>query len=127
MSIRSFFQNRPKRKRFAHIGAAIVIFIHAYEKYEHHNASYIPFAIAGVIFLSVALLHKVIEQKAPWVDGVFFVIEGILSFIVAADYFSAGKKALPFTYLLLGIFQFVIAFVKSKKGIARHRIAGEHP
>lgn len=125
MLLRHWFKNREKRKRFAHIGAAVVIFIHAYEKYEHHNANYIPFTIAGIVFLSVALLHPVIEKKAPWVDGVFFVIEGILSFIVAADFFSVGKKALPITYLLLGVFQFFMAFRKSKKGIEEHR--NHHP
>jgi intracellular septation protein A len=121
MLLRQFFKTREKRKRFAHIGAAVVIFIHAYEKFDHHNPAYIPFTIAGIIFLTVALLHPVIEKKAPWVDGVFFVIEGILSVIVAVDFFNAGKKALPVTYLLLAIFQFFMAFRKSKKGIEAHK------
>jgi hypothetical protein len=121
MLLRHLFKNWEKRKRFAHIGAAVVIFIHAYEKYEYHNAAYIPFTIAGIIFLAVALLHPIIEKKAPWVDGVFFVIEGVLSVIVAVDFFNAGKKALPVTYLLLAIFQFFMAFRKSKKGIEAHK------
>ncbi|MGB4771631.1 MAG: hypothetical protein WBP58_09235 [Chitinophagaceae bacterium] len=121
MLLRHFFKNREKRKRFAHIGAAVVIFIHAYEKFEHHNPAYISFTVAGIVFMTVALLHPVIEKKAPWVDGVFFVIEGILSIIVAIDFFSAGKKALPITYLLLALFQFFMAFRKSKKGIEAHK------
>jgi len=62
--------------------------------------------LAGFIFLIIASLHSLIEKKVPWVDGVFFLIEGALSIIVALDYFHLGKKALPFTYLLLGFFQF---------------------
>ena len=50
--------------------------------------------IAGLLFLTIALLHSVIEKKAPWVDGVFFIIEGILPIIIAIDYFNLGKKAL---------------------------------
>ncbi len=104
-----------------HIGAGVVIIIHSYEKYEVGNDSYILFAIAGLIFLSVALLHPIIEKNAPWVDGAFFLIEGILSMIVAAEFFHLGKKALPLTYLLLGLFQFFLAFEKSKKGITHHK------
>jgi len=38
------------------------------------------FSIAGLVFISVVLLHPVIEKKAPWIDGVFFVIEAFLTF-----------------------------------------------
>lgn len=48
-------------------------------------------------------------------------MEGLLSFIVAVELFSFGKKALPATYLLLGIFQFFMAFKKGGKGIASHK------
>ena len=113
-------KNQEKRKRIAHIVSGFIILIHAYEKYESGHHSFIYFTIAGLVFLAVALLHPLIERRAPWVDGVFFVIEGILSLIVAADYFHLGKKALPYCYLLVAVFQFVIAFVRSKKGIAHH-------
>lgn len=121
MLLRMLFKNRTKRKRYAHIGAGIVILIHAYEKYESGHGSYLLFGIAGLVFLSVALLHHRIEQKAPWVDGVFFIIEGILSLVVAYEFFHAGKKALPITYLFLACFQFVMAFRKSKKGVEHHK------
>ena len=121
MILDRLIKDTDKRKRFAHIGAGIVILIHCYEKYESGHGSYILFGIAGLIFLTIALLHPIIEKKAPWVDGVFFVIEAILSIIVALDYFHLGKKALPLTYLFLAIFQFYIAFKKSKKGIEHHK------
>jgi hypothetical protein len=115
------FKKSENGKRVAHIGAAVVILIHAYEKFETGHGPWPVFAIAGLLFLSIALLHPVIEKKAPWVDGVFFVIEGILSLIVAYEFFHAGKKALPITYLLLAAFQFFMAFKKSKKGIEQHK------
>jgi hypothetical protein len=120
MLLRLLFKNRDKRRRFAHIGAGVVILIHSYEKYEGGHDTYKLFALAGLVFLSIAIFHPFIEKKAPWVDGVFFLIEGILSIIVAFDYFHLGKKALPITYILLGLFQFFMAFRKSKKGIEHH-------
>ncbi|MCC6866899.1 MAG: hypothetical protein IT280_12165 [Ignavibacteria bacterium] len=121
MHLRHLIKNRDKRKRFAHIGAGVVILIHSYEKYESGHDSYKLFALAGLVFLSIALFHPIIERKIPWVDGVFFFIEGILSIIVAIDFFHLGKKALPITYILLGLFQFFMAFRKSKKGIEQHK------
>jgi hypothetical protein len=121
MLLRHFIKNEEKRKRFAHIGAGIIILIHAYEKYESGHGSYHFFIVAGLIFLAVAILHPVIERKAPWIDGVFLVIEGILSIIVAFEFFHMGKKALPITYLFLAAFQFFMAFKKGKKGIRQHR------
>ena len=123
MLLRYLVKDREKRKSIAHIVAGFVILIHAYEKYESGHESYKLFTLAGVIFLAVAILHPVIEKKAPWVDGVFFIIEGLLSFVVAADFFHMGKKALPYTYLALGVFQFIMAFRKSKKGIEHHKHA----
>lgn len=120
-----FFKNREKRKKFAHIGAGIVILIHAYEKYESGHGSYLLFGIAGLIFLLIAALHQKIEEKLPRVDGVFFVIEGILSLIVAYEFFHVGKKALPVTYVLLALFQFTMALRKGKKGIDAHKKSEE--
>lgn len=120
-----FFKNREKRKQFAHVGAGIVILIHAYEKYESGHGSYLLFGIAGLVFLLIAALHHKIEEKLPWVDGVFFVIEGILSLIVAYEFFHVGKKALPITYVLLGLFQFTMALRKGKKGIDAHKKSEE--
>ena len=121
MLLSKYLKNRDKRKRYAHIGAAVVILIHAYEKYESAHDSYLLFGIAGLVFLTIAILHPILEKKAPWVDGVFFVIEGILSLVVAWEFFHVGKKALPSAYLLLAVFQFFMAFKKSKQGIAHHK------
>ena len=122
MLLRYLIKNKDKRKRFAHVGAGIIILIHSYEKYEGGHESYKLFAIAGLIFIAIAVFHPFIEKKAPWIDGIFLCIEGILSIIIAFDFFHLGKKALPISYLVLAIFQFFMAFRKSKKGIEHHKI-----
>jgi hypothetical protein len=121
MSFKTILEKRQKLKKYAHIVAGFVILIHAYEKYESGHGSYMFFTIAGLVFLSIALAHRVIEKKAPWIDGVFLCIEGILSIIVAIDFFHMGKKALPFAYIFVSLVQFFAAFRKSKKGIVTHR------
>ena len=122
MILNLLVKNIDKRKRFAHIGASIIILIHSHENYESGLHSYILFGIAGLIFLTIALLHPIIEKKVPWIDGFFFVIEGVLSIIVAIDFFHVGKKALPITFLFVAAFQFYMALKKSKKGIEHHKL-----
>lgn len=117
MLLRFLVKDKHKRRRLAHIGASFVIFIHAYERYESGHGSYLFFALAGLVFLTVALLHPIIEKKAPWIDGLFLVIEAILSFVIAAEFFSMGKKALPVAYMGVGIFQLIMAFRKGRKGL----------
>lgn len=117
---RHLIQNKEKRKRVAHFVAGITILTHAYENYEVGHPSYKVFAIASILVLLLAAFHTKIEKKLPWIDGVFFVIEGILSILVAVELFSFGKRALPIPYLLLGIFQFIIAFRKGRKGMMEH-------
>ena len=64
MILRHLFENRDKRKRFAHIGAGVVILIHSYEKYEGGHDTYKLFALAGFVFLSIAIFHPLIEKKS---------------------------------------------------------------
>ncbi len=110
-----FIKNREKRQKFAHILAGGVILIHAYEKFVSGHDSYVFFALFGILFMSIAVFHHKLQKRFPWIDGVFFIIEGILSFIVAYDYFHMGKKALPFCYLAVGIGQMVVGIYKSFK------------
>lgn len=116
-------QSGEKKKKIAHTIAGFVILVHSFEKYESGHSSWLFFAIAGFVFISIALLHHTIEQKAPWIDGVFFAIEGLLSLAIAYDYFHMGKKGLPLTYLAAGIIQLAVAFMLSRKGINRHKQA----
>ena len=122
MVFKKIIKNREKAKRFAHIIAGLTILIHSYSHYEIGHKTYLIFLIAAIIFLTVAILHPIIEKKAPWIDGVFFIIEGILSFIVAFEFFHEGKKSIPFIYLAVGCLQFFLAVRFSRKGINQHKL-----
>jgi hypothetical protein len=80
--------------------AGIVILQHSYEKYHSGHDSWAFFAIAGLVFIIIAVLHHTIAQKAPWIDGVFFAIEGILSYVMAYDYYIWERKVCPPAILL---------------------------
>ena len=121
MVLDRFVKNPEKRNRIIHIVYGFIILIHAWEKYETGHGPFLFFLIAGLIFVSLAIFHPLLEKKYPWIDGVFFVIEGTLSLTVAYDYFHMGKKALPYTYLGVAILQYFVAYRKSRKGIEHHK------
>ena len=115
MEISKSVQRKEKLKKISHILAAVIIFLHAYEKHESGHSSYIYFVIAGVIFSSIALFHHQLKLKAPWIDNCFFIIEATLSLIIAYDYFHMGKIGLPFMYLFAGLFQLCAIYFFSKR------------
>lgn len=121
MLSKRLYRNRNKVKTFIHIIPGLLILAHSYEQYDSGHQSFIFFAIAGLLFLTIAIFHPIIEKKIPWVDGVFFIIEGILPIIIAVDYFSQGKKALPLAYLFVAVIQLFIAYIISKKSIVHHK------
>jgi hypothetical protein len=117
-----FKRKSEKKEKLGHIIAGIIILVHAYEKFDEHEASYFFFLIAGVIFLSVAIFHHRLIHRFLYIDGVFFIIEAILYAIIAADYFHAGKKALPWCYVLVTILYCVAAVIRARKGKEKYLI-----
>lgn len=115
MILNKLIKNKEKSQKIAHMIAGIVILANGYDKYDSGNNHYLIFMIAGLVFLLVALFHSQIIRKFSWVNAVFFLIEGTLSFVVAYEYFAAGKVALPFCYLIAGVLQILIPIIKSKK------------
>ena len=122
MFAKRLIKNKEKAKRLVHIIAGITILLHSYEYYDNADQTYKLFLFAGLLFLTIAVLHPLIEKKAPWIDGVFFAIEGVLYFVVSFQFFHEGKKAIPSIYLIVGIFQFYVAYRFSNKGIKNHKI-----
>ena len=110
--------NKERKEKFAHILAGVIILLHAYEKYESQKSSYIIFLLAGIIFLSIALLHHRLVKYFPYTDSIFFVIEAVLYTVIAVDYFHEGKKGLPWCYLLATLAYLAVAIVKGKRGKA---------
>lgn len=106
--------NKEKKARIAHIVAGLVILIHAFERFSAGHGPYWLFASAGLVFILLAIFHHRLAQKFPWIDGVFFMIEGVLSLVIAYEYIHTGKKALPFVYGITGVFQIFLAFWKMR-------------
>ena len=114
---------KEKKEKLVHILAGLIILIHAYEKYDLQESSYIFFFVAGIAFLSVALLHHRLAKHFPYVDGVFFIIEAVIYAVIAADYFQQGKKGLPWCYVVCTIAYVIAAFIKGRRGKARQLTA----
>ncbi|MFZ1292148.1 MAG: hypothetical protein WAR79_18785 [Melioribacteraceae bacterium] len=115
MLLANLKKNKPKLEKFSHIFSGIIVLFSAFDKYESGNYSFILFALAGIIFILIAIFHAKISQKFVWVDNVFIFLEGTISFIIALDYFFLGKKALPFAYIFAGLLQFTVGYFKLKK------------
>jgi hypothetical protein len=115
MDLKKSNQRRGKLERVVHIAAGLIILFHAYEKHEEGFSSYIYFAIAGILFLSIALFHHSLKSKFPRIDNCFFIIEAISSFIIACDYFHMHKSGLPIVYLIAGIGQLSAIYFFSRK------------
>ena len=113
-------KDSEKRKRVAHFIAVVTILTHSFNNFEQGHSSYKIFAVLGFVFLLLAILHPLIVKRIYWIDWVFLSFEGVLSLVIAIELFQYGKKALPLSYLILGIFQFFIAFRKGKREI--HKI-----
>lgn len=117
---------KEKIRLFAHILAGFTILAHGYEKYELQEHSYIMFFAMGILFISIALLHKKLVAYSHLLDSIFLIIEAICLAIIAADYFHAGKKALPWCYVSASIAYLVVAFFKYKKNSAARQSHARH-
>jgi hypothetical protein len=117
MAIKELLTDRSKRQVYAHYLAGMIILIHACDNYYSGVHAWQFFAAAGLMIIAVAAFHHPVQRKVPGINGIFFVIEGLLSLIIAWDLFELGKKALPLAYLVLGLFQFYLAVKKYKKAI----------
>jgi len=116
---------KQKLQRIPHIIAGVIILLHGYEKMDEGHGPYLFYFAAGVIFLSIAVFHHKLSHRFPYVDITFFIIEGILSFIVAAEYFEAGKAGLPWVYLVAGVLQLSAIFIFIRKTKRQHLVS-EH-
>lgn len=114
----AFFRKRSeKSKKIAHIIAGVVILVHGYEKMEKGESSYWFFYLSGIIFILMALFHKQLVRRIKWGDGLFYLIEAGVLFIIAYDYWHHGKKALPITYLAAAMGYFIVSIIVSRKSM----------
>lgn len=106
---------KEKIKRAAHILAGLIILLHAYHRFEEGHENYVFFLLSGLIFLAIAFFHHRLEERFPWIDTFFYAIEAILSFIIAYEYFEAGKKGLPYAYIFAGLMQLFSIYMFRRK------------
>lgn len=102
-------------KKAGHLIAGFVILLHAYHRFEEDHSNYILFLVFGLLFLSVAIFHHSLQKRFPWVDTVFFTIEGILSFVIAYENFALDKNGLGTMYIIAGLFQFFGLYMLRKR------------
>lgn len=110
--------NKEKLKKIPHIISGFMILLHSYERYEAGHGSFVVFLFAGVLFLTIAVFHSKLSRKFPLTDITFYIIESLLSFIIAYEYWSVGKVGLPIPYLIAGLFQIFASYkfiVRTKK------------
>lgn len=113
-------QRKNRLRRAAHVLSGAIILLHGYERFDHGHATGWVFAVAGLVFLSVAFFHERLARRWPRVDMLFFLIESGLSFVVMAELFHAGKRGLPYMYLFAGIMQIVAAVMVARRAPRAH-------
>lgn len=111
---------KNRLRRAAHVLSGAIILLHAYERLDHGHSTGWVFAAAGVAFLSVAFFHERLARRWPQADILFFIIESGLSFVVMGELFHAGKRWLPYMYLLAGLVQVVAAVMVARRAPRAH-------
>lgn len=106
---------KSKLKKIAHFISGAVILLHGYERWETGHSTYPIFITAGILFIIIAVFHHKLSQRFRWIDGVFFMIESALSFVIAFEYFHVGKKALPIVWVVAGLLQMAMSIVHGSR------------
>ncbi|CAN5245424.1 hypothetical protein BH20BAC1_BH20BAC1_18820 [soil metagenome] len=114
-------KHREKMQKFAHILAAIIILLHAFEKFEINEPSYPFYTIAGIIFLLIAIFHDQVARRFSYIDSTFMIIEAAVYGMIANEYFHAGKKGLPWLYVIAVAVYVAAALINSRKSRKKHR------
>lgn len=110
---------KEKLRKIPHLISAFIILIHSLERFESGHKSYLIFLLAGIVFLCVAIFHKILSNNFCLTDLTFYGIESILSFTIAYEYWIAGKNGLPIAYILAGIFQIIAIYIFKVKSKSR--------
>ncbi|QQR84883.1 MAG: hypothetical protein IPJ76_09630 [Flavobacteriales bacterium] len=113
-------RRKNRLRRAAHMLSGAIILLHGYERLDHGHTTGWVFVAAGLLFLSVAFFHGRLAKRWPKVDLVFFVIEAGLSFLVVWELLHAGKRWLPYMYVLAGIMQLVAAVKVARRAPRAH-------
>lgn len=95
----------------------------------------IPFLIAGIDSISLGnnLLAagnicmvcanifgiKFVKSNNKLATGVLMILNGMMSVIISYDYYLLGKVGLPYAWLAIALFNFLVAIVFIKKHLSK--------
>lgn len=108
-------QRRQRLRRFAHFFSGLLILLHGFERYDSGHAMWPVFLLSGLIFMMLAFFHASLARIWSGIDGVSFVIEALLSFIIMVEFIQMGKRGLPFMYLFAGSAQLCAGWITWRK------------
>ena len=108
-------ERKQRLRRFAHLFSGFLILINGLNHYDGGLDMWPAFMVAGSMFILLAVFHVPLSRRWPGIDGVFFLIEALVSFLIMIEFFTAGKRGLPYMYLIAGIAQVCAAWITARK------------
>jgi hypothetical protein len=112
----------------AHYLVGFIVIVKGIEKTEHFNEHpllCLSFFFIGGFILFANYRHRQFEKYFKEFDVILFLCEGLVLTGVSYYYFSEGKKALPYGYLVGAVVYFVVAFSKYMKKSRAENISME--
>jgi predicted membrane channel-forming protein YqfA (hemolysin III family) len=96
----------------AHYLVGLIIVLKGIEKADHfseHPLICMTLFFIGGFILFANFRHHLFEKHFKEFNVVLFLCEGVVLVIISIYYFSEGKKAIPYLYLLAAIVYLVMA------------------
>lgn len=105
------YERKQRLSRFAHFLSGMLILVHGLDRYDAGRSLWPAFMGAGILIVLLAGFHARLARTWPGIDGVFFLIEALLSLAIMIEFMDAGKRGLPYMYLLAAIAQVCAAWI----------------
>lgn len=107
-------ERKQRLSRFAHLFSGFLILINGLNRSDGGLGMWPAFMVAGSVFILIAVFHAPLSRKWRGIDGVFFLIEAVMSFLIMIEFFNAGKRGLPYMYLIAGSAQVCAAWITAR-------------
>lgn len=113
--------NKEKKHRIEKIGHYVtgtIVIIKGIDKSEHfseHPFVTILLFMIGAFIITATYFHHFFAARVKEFKSILFFCEGCALLLVTYYYFEAGKKLLPYAYLIASIAFFIAAFLVYRK------------
>jgi predicted membrane channel-forming protein YqfA (hemolysin III family) len=117
-------KKNPRIAKFAHSLTGLVVIIKGVDKAEHfeqHPVIPVLLIIIGSLIIIATFFHHQLEKTIKEFKTLLFVFEGCALLLVSYYFFAAGKKLLPFAFLIAAIAYFIVAIILYRKKIKELR------